>query len=48
MPIDEFGFAMLRGMGWTPGAQIGLNNRGYVNYIYLNIKGKGVEEVRRG
>lgn len=30
MPIDDFGFAMLRGMGWAPGTQIGLNNRGYV------------------
>ncbi len=30
MPIDEFGFAMLRGMGWQPGTAIGLNNKGYV------------------
>jgi len=33
MPIDEFGFAMLRGMGWAPGAQIGLNNRGLAEPI---------------
>lgn len=30
MPIEDFGNAMLRGMGWTPGTAIGLNNKGYV------------------
>lgn len=30
VPIEEFGKAMLRGMGWESGKPIGLNNRGYV------------------
>jgi len=33
MPIEDFGNAMLRGMGWTPGTAIGLNNKGLVEPI---------------
>jgi len=33
MPIDEFGTAMLRGMGWTPGTAIGLSNKGLIEPI---------------
>lgn len=33
VPIDEFGKAMLRGMGWESGKPIGLNNRGLVEPI---------------
>jgi len=33
MPIEEFGTAMLRGMGWTPGAAIGLSNKGLIEPI---------------
>lgn len=33
MPIEEFGTAMLRGMGWTPGTAIGLSNKGLVEPI---------------
>jgi G patch domain/KOW motif-containing protein len=33
VPIEEFGFAMLRGMGWCPGKPIGLNNRGLAEPI---------------
>jgi len=33
VPIDEFGKAMLRGMGWEAGKPIGLNNRGLVEPI---------------
>ena len=28
MPIDQFGAAMLKGMGWKPGEAIGLNKKG--------------------
>ena len=30
MPIDQFGAAMLKGMGWKPGEAIGLNKKGFV------------------
>jgi G patch domain/KOW motif-containing protein len=33
VPVEEFGFAMLRGMGWEPGKPIGLNNKGLVEPI---------------
>lgn len=33
MPIEEFGTAMLRGMGWTPGTAIGLSNKGLIEPI---------------
>jgi len=33
VPIEEFGKAMLRGMGWETGKPIGLNNRGLVEPI---------------
>jgi len=33
MPIEDFGTAMLRGMGWTPGTAIGLNNKGLAEPI---------------
>lgn len=33
MPIEDFGQAMLRGMGWTPGTSIGLNNKGLAEPI---------------
>jgi len=33
MPIEEFGTAMLRGMGWTPGSAIGLSNKGLTEPI---------------
>lgn len=33
VPIEEFGKALLRGMGWKPGAVIGLNGKGLANPI---------------
>lgn len=30
MPINAFGAAMLKGMGWKPGEAIGLNKKGSV------------------
>ena len=30
MPVDQFGAAMLKGMGWKPGEAIGLNKKGLV------------------
>ncbi len=27
VPIDEYGMAMLRGMGWSEGTPIGLSNK---------------------
>jgi G patch domain/KOW motif-containing protein len=29
MPVLEYGAALLRGMGWTPGDPIGLTNKWY-------------------
>ena len=36
MPIDQFGVAMLKGMGWKPGEAIGLNKKGFVVCIHTH------------
>jgi G patch domain/KOW motif-containing protein len=37
VPIDAFGAAMLRGMGWTEGAPIGNTRKGYDNNFLYNV-----------
>eukprot|EP01111_Echinosteliopsis_oligospora_P005872 TRINITY_DN1960_c1_g1_i1.p1 TRINITY_DN1960_c1_g1~~TRINITY_DN1960_c1_g1_i1.p1 ORF type:complete len:494 (-),score=189.56 TRINITY_DN1960_c1_g1_i1:75-1556(-) len=41
MPIESFGEAMLRGMGWCPGGLIGMNNRGLAEPIEF-VKRAGI------
>ena len=37
VPIEKFGEAMLRGMGWTPGATIGNYASGFLLSLYLSL-----------
>lgn len=36
VPIEQFGEAMLRGMGWKPGEAIGVTNKGYVSRVLVH------------
>ena len=35
MPIEDFGLAMLRGMGWEEGKAVGRNAKEVVRNIYI-------------
>eukprot|EP01102_Stenamoeba_stenopodia_P000007 TRINITY_DN0_c0_g6_i1.p1 TRINITY_DN0_c0_g6~~TRINITY_DN0_c0_g6_i1.p1 ORF type:complete len:502 (-),score=143.13 TRINITY_DN0_c0_g6_i1:17-1522(-) len=39
MPVDSFGAALLRGMGWEEGKPIGLNSRGLITPIEFVARG---------
>lgn len=42
VPIEKYGAAMLRGMGWTSGAAIGKTNAGLFNPIDVKVRPKGL------
>ncbi|RWS19229.1 G patch domain and KOW motifs-containing protein-like protein [Leptotrombidium deliense] len=41
VPVEEFGLAMLRGMGWKPGAGVGKNGK-VVQPVEVKIRAKGL------
>jgi G patch domain and KOW motifs-containing protein len=42
IPIEKFGEALMRGMGWTPGAKVGLNGRGLIKPVEVVPRPRGL------
>lgn len=42
VPVEEFGLAMLRGMGWKPGEPVGKSSKGVVQPVEVIIRPKGL------